>query len=852
MRQWKIQHAIVEQRLAAVLAAAESRQAGSSGGGGASRVPPMVGGAAGSPGSASRSTAERGFGCCAGATSTEGKNIGEGGEVLAAPPRGVSAGTAPDTTDALNGADGARAVREHHGGAAGGESDRSCGSSGEDEEYNDSISVLPGSTAVENSPGEQPPRSGVVRGVSGVETMPIREIMADPPSWSEIVAAYNGEIKEDINDSSPRQPLTFEQRRAVFSSNYAVPVTPAASSLPWSVVATTTVAAGKTANPTPSSPPSSLPRAGTRTSPPFRAFSSAAVEAACQNLKRSKLPSKRDSTETTRVRKAVAPGHLSVKKGEGEGEEEGGGEGQRKREGSCVPSDSCSSPQAVVSVSPVLPPQDDPLAACDLPPEPCSPPRPLHHRRNTAPSPPAPSPCSTADRHRATPGSPDSSSAGGDRSFGMLSSVTSSSSPWSSSLSSPAPPSAPSSPQLASPPSFPKPNAERRRTSARSAGNKSRTTASSSSIASAILASSATSGTTATAAVRLPSTAPSTVPCGSASPPTPAPAAAISGSSALTSAFSASPFAWRGTARRQKSIQLRSLVSASFGSAASSLPSPVPEESDIGAASAASRMAENGQRVTGSYHGTGGGGGGGRTTEEGFSNSKASPACPPGEAALPRTSFRGGGSGGGRGGSGTFDDDWKERSAGVGPWPLFEQTREGRASLEEKLCVRNGGANGTGTGTGRPSGGGVHHEAETPAVAAAGAAAAADTEVSIGNISTMQASRLRALREKMERRYWPRETSSLQATEAATWANPASNTNDASASANTLEGPRSLDRPARGDQSQVHVATPWGSRHAAEAHRATSSGVAQEQHGSRPLRNQSELFWCRSDGLFPT
>lgn len=821
---WKSQHALVERKLAALLASTGSRQTRSSGGvggvggvgggGGTSRVPPMVRSATGLPGSASGWTAGRSpehFPGCSPGTRTEGKNSGGGSEALTALPCGVSAGTA-DTTEALDETDNAQ-VREYHGGAEGEGSGGGC-DGGKSEETSDNTSASPGTAAVESAPGKGPPGGGGVRG-GGVEKIPVQhESIADHLPRSRIVAADNSK-NEDIHGGPP-QPLTFKERRAIFSSNNSVPVPPAAASLPWSAGTNATVATGKAANPTPSSPRSSLLlRERSCTSPPFTAFSSAAVEAARQNLKRSKIPSKRSPTGATRSHGGVAPGHLYFRGGEREGEIE------KKGDGSCVSSDSRSPPQAEVSVSPVSLPQGAYTAAYSMSPMPCTPSRPLHHRRTTAPSPPAPSPCSTAERYRTTPGSPDSI-ASSARSSGNLSSVASSSSPWSSSFSSPAPPSTASSPQLASPPSFPKPNAERRRARARSAENENRTIASSASLASAILDSSATARTAvaaaaAAAAARLPPTAPSAVPRGGASPRAFA-AAATSIPPALTSSgYPASPFAWSGIALRQKSVRLQH-SSASFASAASSLPSPVPEEGHVGgAASTASRVAGNEHGLTGGvYYGKGAGtGAGGGMTEEVFSNSKGLAPFPPSEAAGScMTNSRSGGSGGdaGGGGGGKFEDDWNERPAGVGPWPLFERTREGKASLDEKHGVRAGGA--IGAGTGRLTGGGAD-EAEMAAPAAT--EAAAEPEVSIGNISTMQASRLRALREKMERRYWPRETASKKAS-TATSANLVGKTD---ACAVIPEGSKSLDRLAHRDQSQTLVAKPWGSRQGAMAHRTS-------------------------------
>lgn len=321
--------------------------------------------------------------------------------------------------------------------------------------------------------------------------------------------------------------------------------------------------------------------------------------------------------------------------------------------------------------------------------------------------------------------------------------------------------------------------------------------------------------------------------------------AATSASPAATSGSSTPSFAcWSGTALRQKSARLQhSPASASFASTASSLPSPLPAESDTGAASAAPRVAGKGQGTTGVHHTFGG-----KTTNEGFPSSEGFWACPPGEVALSRTSFRGGRSGGGGGGSGAggrLEDDWKERSEGVGPWPLFEETREGKASPHEKRgIVAYSGAIGTGAvSNGQLSGGGAE-KARTLAAAAA-TEAAADPEVSIGNISTMQASRLRALREKMERRYWPRGAASETAATAVatTAANHPLASNTGGASATFPEGPKSLDRPAylgRRSSQALGVKPRGGRQEAAEQRSSTGAAVQAGQDDSGwPLRNLS-------------
>ena len=857
-RHWKAQHALVERQLAALLGAPESRQTGGKAGGGvcAPHVPPMVdGGATGLPASASLWPAGRSPEhslVCSHGNRTDGKAKGERNGLLTASPCGFSAGTAPDTTGASNETDCAQA-HEHRGGAEGGGSGGSCGS-GKGEENSDGESATPETEAVESATANEPPSSGGVReGV--VKPTPVHESITGHLPRSRTAAADNSSGNTGINDDSspPQQPLTFKERRAVFSSNNSVPVPPAAASLPWSsVAANTTAAASKAASPTPPSSGPSCPRAGTRTSPHVTAFSSAAVEAARQNLKRSKIPAKHGSAAaaTRSHQAAAAPGHVSSQERERESEREGEGKG----EGSRVSSDPRSLPQGAVSASPVPLFQGSSSAACSLSTAPCTPTRPLHHRRTSAPSPPAPSPCSTADRYRTAPGSPDSSSASGARGGGRLSPEEApSSSPWSSSSSPPAPPlSTTSSPQLASPPSFPKPNAERRRTRARLAENENWATASfssmaSSSMASSTLESSATGGMAATTAARLPPTAPSAAPRGGGVSPQASAAPVTSSSSAVTSgSTTASPFVWSGTALRQRSVRLQhSPGPPSDASTASSLPSSLPSEPYTGAASSASRVAGTGRGARGVYHGIGiggGGGGGRRTTDEVFLSSKSLSAYPFGEASVPRTSLRsggsrGGGSGGGGGGGGGLENGWRERPAGVGPWPLFEHTREGRASLDEKQDITNGGANG-GTGAGAPGslpGGGV----EKSAAPAAEAEAAADPEVSIGNISTMQASRLRALREKMERRYWPRRSAS----ETAATATVTSSNHLGNAPATIPEAPKSLGRSAYLGLSQVLAEKPRGSRQGVPAYGLSAWAVEmQEQDGSggRSLWNVSE------------
>ncbi|CAM9435502.1 unnamed protein product [Ectocarpus sp. 12 AP-2014] len=97
----------------------------------------------------------------------------------------------------------------------------------------------------------------------------------------------------------------------------------------------------------------------------------------------------------------------------------------------------------------------------------------------------------------------------------------------------------------------------------------------------------------------------------------------------------------------------------------------------------------DGVKVCYGSFGGGGGGGGGTSTRQEVPDYKRSLASPQDDVAA---SFRGGGGGG-------VEDAWKERPPGVGPWPLFEQTREGRASLDDKLRVSNRGSAGSGGGT---------------------------------------------------------------------------------------------------------------------------------------------------------
>ncbi|CAM9420174.1 unnamed protein product, partial [Ectocarpus sp. 6 AP-2014] len=130
--------------------------------------------------------------------------------------------------------------------------------------------------------------------------------------------------------------------------------------------------------------------------------------------------------------------------------------------------------------------------------------------------------------------------------------------------------------------------------------------------------------------------------------------------------------------------------------AAVSGPNLVPEDDRIEGASLAAGTRDvagrDGVKVRSGSFGGGGGGGGGTSTRQELPDSKRSLAPHQDDVAA---SFRGGGGGG----SGSVEDAWKERPPGVGPWPLFEQTREGRASLDDKLRVSNRGSAGSGGGT---------------------------------------------------------------------------------------------------------------------------------------------------------
>ncbi|CAM9947004.1 unnamed protein product, partial [Scytosiphon promiscuus] len=56
-----------------------------------------------------------------------------------------------------------------------------------------------------------------------------------------------------------------------------------------------------------------------------------------------------------------------------------------------------------------------------------------------------------------------------------------------------------------------------------------------------------------------------------------------------------------------------------------------------------------------------------------------------------RSSFRHGSGGGGGEIRDSSDGAWKDRPAGIGPWPLVDHTREGRASLDEIESVGSTG-----------------------------------------------------------------------------------------------------------------------------------------------------------------
>ncbi|CAB1115033.1 unnamed protein product [Ectocarpus sp. CCAP 1310/34] len=834
------------------------------------------------------------------------------------------AGTSLETNGALNrGCDGADEAREKT-------------ARGMIDEWNgDGMPISPRKATIDGARGKKPMlhnRGGGIAVVDHASTNK-RSPRSTPVG---VAAADSGDSNNRNNDtkdsgnSSPPQQMTFKERRAVFSSNNSVPALPGAVALPWSV------AVGKvdTCN-TPSLPQSSMQRTGSCTPPTIAAFSPAAVEAARQNLKRSKTSAKRVSALV-----GVAATGTSPRRGRG------------------PPCRLSGSRSSAASVTPVLLSSS---AASSPSTAPFTPPRSRHHRGTAAaaPSPPAPSPCSTADRFRTTPGSP-----------ARLSSASSTSS-W---VPSPQSSWAPFSPQLESPPSFPKPITEmgrRARAVAPDDGGKlddeefgdsdvllsvrsgfwqgwpggrcqratgtpressvsflpskvdlpgggrpgvrsdvgigsgtdqprhqqqqqqqqqqrrgcgtarpatggdgaggdvsfspgagassslsgtSRSwspavkfspsgppslspthakavSASSSSMASVILE---TAGAAPAApASRLPPTAPTLASRATASHP-----AALQPALAATehsgSAAASTPF-WSGTALRQKSVRLQqpSVSKCHVPAAAISDPNLVPENDRIEGASLAAGTRDvegrDGVKVCYGSFGGGGGGGGGTSTRQKLPDSKRSLASPQDDVAA---SFRGGGGGGG----GSVEDAWKERPPGVGPWPLFERTREGRASLDDKLHVSNRGSAGSGGGTrkierltapetkGEP----------TARVVIPSVAAEADPEVSIGNIGTMQASRLRALREKMERRYsWARGTT-IPATKAAA----TSLAVNIAASPPIPEGSHSSFHmsAAYSRQSQEGmVEKPWGT--------ATSRTGVVEAHahnnGSGPPPNQS-------------
>ncbi|CAM9139277.1 unnamed protein product [Pylaiella littoralis] len=165
---------------------------------------------------------------------------------------------------------------------------------------------------------------------------------------------------------------------------------------------------------------------------------------------------------------------------------------------------------------------------------------------------------------------------------------------------------------------------------------------------------------------------------------------------------------------------------------------PAEQNGSVDAASRAGwddrQGATENNRRSGGGGGSCDGGGGGRTTGDDFSNSRGLLASPQDGVAYFRSTFRGGigrsgssGSSGGDGGS--AEDGWKERSPGVGPWPLSEQTREGRASLNEKQGVSNGGGGSIGATSvdGKLSTRGIEeNETKTNAKRTAAAAAAAE------------------------------------------------------------------------------------------------------------------------------
>ncbi|CAM9549586.1 unnamed protein product [Ectocarpus sp. 13 AM-2016] len=297
-----------------------------------------------------------------------------------------------------------------------------------------------------------------------------------------------------------------------------------------------------------------------------------------------------------------------------------------------------------------------------------------------------------------------------------------------------------------------------------------------------------------------------------------------------------------GTALRQKSVRLQqpSVSEYHVPAAGVSGPNHVPEDDRIEGASLAAGTRDvegrDGVKVCYGSFGGGGGDGGGTSTRQELPDYKRSLAPRQDDVAA---SFRGGGGGGG------VEDAWKERPPGVGPWPLFEQTREGRASLDDKLRVSNRGSAGSGGGTRKIECSAAPETKGEPTatVVIPSVAAEADPQVSIGNISTMQASRLRALREKMERRYsWARGTT-IPATKAA----GTSLAVNIAASPPIPEGSHSSLHMSAAFSSQSQegmVEKPWGSRTGITAPRTATSRTGVDEtpahnNGSGPPPNQS-------------
>ena len=890
-RYWKAQHALVERKLAELTTAKDSQQSGGrSCCGDSQRASVVADGTTNDTGPAGVQSREPPFDHSS-CNRTEDISS-QTQDALPAAPRGLSVAAAPRIGGTLDGTDSTHVRGYPDGDERGDRTGGGGGGSGEDIKSDDRSSVSPGASTVKHTQKEDSLQSWIITG-GGVETGSTDENITESPATSTVDALGNGnggsrtnhisthddngssnhdnntndrDNNTNVTNNSPQQQLTFKERRAVFSSNDSVPAPPAAQ--PWAVAARKKTA---TTKPTRASPPSSLPRAWSRTPPPLATFSSAAVEAARQSLKRNKTPAERGLTPASRGRKAADSGGRPFREAEAEAEAEGG-----RRERSRASSHSRSPSRSAASVSRPPLSRGSSSAAYSSSSAPFTPPRSLYRRGTGVPSPPVPSSCSTADQYRTTPaGSPDA--AGSAR--------PSAASAWSSSFGSPGPSSDAYSPSLASPPSL-RPNAERRRgwtqstesdddpttapegssttpepkmgpgegrrgmnggvdlmrknledhhhhyqqqqqqqqqqhsrgqygteggmglaaaghASFSATASRSRSPpvspaqgklvlSSSSSVASAIRGASS-------AASRLPPTAPSVPraiapragPAAGATPPS-------CSSAATTSASTPSPSVWSGVALRQKGVRVQrsSPASVSLASAASSPPSLVPEGGGgTGAASRASRVAGEGEKGAGFSHARG-------SDQDDFSTSKGLLAWPPGGSARACPTFQGG-EGGAKG-------DWNERSAGVGPWPLLEQTREGRASLDEKRRVSNGGAVGTGFGQ-LPARG---NDGTKPPAAAA-VAVAADPEVSIGSISTMPASKLRTLRAKMGRRYsWVKGTTpSTTATATSTViANTAATIANASA-ATVSDGFESRSRPAGRDQGQPPVVgKPWGSR----------------------------------------